>query len=333
MWWAAFKFTSCSALSALCDVLSCFRQILAINPAARTCFQLLLVAFARFAFVAAALHAVYALFFTGSKHKSCVIFLMAAYAIQFSTEPQWNPNYANLLVNRVVRHCFIRTVVPVARWWFSTVTVFDDLGKLAPSNDQFVFAVHPHGILPIATLCSLLEKSPANSFGGQFSRECRFLVASFCFWIPLYRDLILALGAVDASWKCASLHLKAGYSVVVVPGGVREAMLASEAEDVFVLEHRSGFIRLAKEHSVSVISILGMNENCAFYCLHLSFLKRVPIPLFLRRIPIAVIISRLLPDGCDPLASAHVYREKFLQLHRQYARRFSFPSVRLVKLI
>ena len=88
-------------------------------------------------------------------------------------------------------------------------------------KETYIFGLHPHGLLPFGGFSSFLASSGGdNSFTSLFPGiEVRLLVASFCFFIPIYRDILLGLGAVDASRFSADRVLESGYSVVVVPGG------------------------------------------------------------------------------------------------------------------
>jgi 2-acylglycerol O-acyltransferase 2 len=81
-------------------------------------------------------------------------------------------------------------------------------------DKSYIFGLHPHGILPLGGL------SGPNGFKALFPTiPFRVLVASFCFYMPVYREILLASGAIDASRFSAMRALKKGYSLVLVPGG------------------------------------------------------------------------------------------------------------------
>ena len=93
--------------------------------------------------------------------------------------------------------------------------------KIADLNPEqtYIFGLHPHGLLPFGGFASFLAAGE-NSFSTLFPKiDVRLLVASFCFLIPIYRDILLGLGAVDASRFSADRVLASGRSIVVVPGG------------------------------------------------------------------------------------------------------------------
>jgi len=82
----------------------------------------------------------------------------------------------------------------------------------------YLFALHPHGILPFAgvgnfsqNLNGLRDKMPGI--------EWRIIGASFIFYVPIYRDLCLGAGMCDASRYSAQEIVRKGMSVALVPGG------------------------------------------------------------------------------------------------------------------
>lgn len=59
-----------------------------------------------------------------------------------------------------------------------------------------------------------------SGFQGSFPGiNFRVLAATFCFYIPIYRDILLWGGVVDAARYSAQNILKSGYSLALVPGG------------------------------------------------------------------------------------------------------------------
>lgn len=85
--------------------------------------------------------------------------------------------------------------------------------------------------------------------------------ATFCFYIPGYRDLLLFGGVVDAARYSAKHVLASGKSLALVPGGATEALHCKPDIDVVYLKKRRGFIKLALETGASLVPVFSFNEN------------------------------------------------------------------------
>ena len=127
-------------------------------------------------------------------------------------------------------------------------------------NKTFIFAMHPHGFLPVATLVNILS-AVSNAQEIVFGKlTIRTLAASFCFYIPGYRDLLLAAGVVDAARYNARRVLDNGMSLVLFPGGATEGLYASPGNHTLVLRCRQGFIRLALETGSDIVPVYSFGE-------------------------------------------------------------------------
>ena len=150
---------------------------------------------------------------------------------------------------------------------------------------QYVFGWHPHGILLLGRL-SLYGGLWETLFPGL---DCRTLAASPLFWLPPMRDVVLLLGAIDASRKYAENALKKGQSVCVYPGGSKEIFYTDRdtKETKLVLRHRKGFIKLALKFGASLVPVYTFNEKNAFTTVRprTSFykilLKTLRVPFFI----------------------------------------------------
>ena len=132
-------------------------------------------------------------------------------------------------------------------------------------NQQYIFAVHPHGIhcLPLMMLSqkgSVFDRQYPNLVGSQLTGLC----ATVMFKLPLDRELFLCMGYIDASRSIASKALKEGRSLFVCTGGEEEAMLTEMGKDVVVLQKRKGFIRLALSHGASLVPVYGVGNSDLF---------------------------------------------------------------------
>jgi diacylglycerol O-acyltransferase 2, plant len=127
-------------------------------------------------------------------------------------------------------------------------------------------------------------------YGGVFEAlfpgiECRVLGASGVFKFPGSREFSLWLGAVDASPKIANEVMKAGYSCIVYPGGIKEQLGdpgkkgEKERTTTFELSDRKGFVRLAITHGTPLVPVCVFNERDAYHRVHfpaglVRFVKR-----------------------------------------------------------
>lgn len=92
--------------------------------------------------------------------------------------------------------------------------------------------------------------------------QLRCLAASMCFYIPIYRDILLAGGVCDASRYNARHLLHSGdVSVVLVPGGATEALYSGIGRNTVYLKRRLGFVRLAMQAGVPIVPVYSFGEN------------------------------------------------------------------------
>jgi len=217
--------------------------------------------------------------------------------------------------------------------------------KLCDPNRQYVVGVHPHGIhcFPLALLASpdtpfdvqfpgLVSKSsatttPKHPFTG--------LAATVMFKIPVVREFFLAFGYIDASRPVADAALRAGKSIFVVTGGEEESMYCTgKKEDVLVLSHRKGFIRLALRHGADLVPIFGIHNNDTFetYGFALGLRRwiqknlKIALPIFHGRwftplpykVPMKVIIGEPI-ETPKPKSPGEKPDEKVVdQFHQKY---------------
>lgn len=79
-------------------------------------------------------------------------------------------------------------------------------------GSQYLFTVHPHGILPFGSIFAVFSEL------GNFSKEfpgisVRCLAASFVFYLPIYRDICIAVGLIDAARYVARALLEGGMCI------------------------------------------------------------------------------------------------------------------------
>ena len=73
----------------------------------------------------------------------------------------------------------------------------------------------------------------------RVSPQVRSLAASVLFTIPLLRFITLMTGCVDASRATAVHNLKAGNSLIVLPGGEAEQLMTQKGVELIYVKKRS----------------------------------------------------------------------------------------------
>jgi 2-acylglycerol O-acyltransferase 2 len=126
-----------------------------------------------------------------------------------------------------------------------------------------VIAVHPHGIIGLGVIGNMAHITPERS-AQMGELDFRILTVGINFVLPLWRELILWLGFVDASRDSAAYLLRSGKSVVVVVGGASEALYARPGRAELVLRRRKGFVRLALRTGASLVPAYTFGENEAW---------------------------------------------------------------------
>jgi len=111
-------------------------------------------------------------------------------------------------------------------------------------NAQYIFGLHPHGILPWGGVLNLAT-NVNNSRKALNGVDFHFIAASFCFYVPFYRDLLLGGGICDAARVYAERLLCSGKSIGIVPGGATEALFARPFDNTVYIKKRRGFVHLS----------------------------------------------------------------------------------------
>ncbi|PRP88666.1 diacylglycerol O-acyltransferase [Planoprotostelium fungivorum] len=129
-------------------------------------------------------------------------------------------------------------------------------------NTRYVFGYHPHGIISHGALMNF------GTEGTNFSKvfkglKLRLLTLETNFRIPLYRDLLLALGLASVSLQSCThiLNMKTPTSIVIVVGGAAEALEAHARTNNLTLRKRKGFIKVAIRNGAPLVPVFSFGEN------------------------------------------------------------------------
>ncbi|KAG6381771.1 diacylglycerol acyltransferase [Boletus reticuloceps] len=83
------------------------------------------------------------------------------------------------------------------------------------------------------------------------------------FNVPLYREIIMALGISGVSKRSCSNILKrgAGQAIAIVVGGAAESLSARPGTADLTLRRRLGFIKIAIQHGADLVPVFSFGEN------------------------------------------------------------------------
>ena len=148
-----------------------------------------------------------------------------------------------------------------------TYSLINDSVKLEKNRDNntYVLGVHPHGLFPFGSVGSLAlpnnlkyieETTPILN-----SNYLKPGIASFCFYIPIIREIYLWLGAVDCSKPILKNLLLEGNSVAVFVGGAQEAQYSGIGSTKLILKNRDGIFKLALETGSSLVPVYTFGNN------------------------------------------------------------------------
>lgn len=82
------------------------------------------------------------------------------------------------------------------------------------------------------------------------------------FKVPLWRDMVKKMGAIDGLQEYAQEAMKQGYSILVFPGGGREVVKRKGEQYQLIWKERYGFLKLAKafDYEISPFVALGGDD-------------------------------------------------------------------------
>ncbi|KAJ7282078.1 DAGAT-domain-containing protein [Mycena rebaudengoi] len=131
-----------------------------------------------------------------------------------------------------------------------------------PADRPYVFGYHPHGIIGMGALATFATE--ATGFSAAFPGiKPHLLTLASNFKIPLYRDVILALGICSVSKRSCSNILQSGpgSAIIIVVGGAAESLSAHPGTADLTLRRRLGFIKLAIRHGADLVPVFSFGEN------------------------------------------------------------------------
>lgn len=138
-----------------------------------------------------------------------------------------------------------------------------------PIENRAIFGLHPHGLFPIGQLCNVTlyncgKKEISNICPQLRKNNIIGVAASFCFYVPLMRELMLFLGIIDCSRPNIDKALKDGKTIAVFMGGAKESIYSGIGRADLVIHGRRGIFELAIENGVHLVPTYTFGENNLF---------------------------------------------------------------------
>ena len=143
---------------------------------------------------------------------------------------------------------YIAAMGPLIRWmWPAT---FHDLDNL-PHDDR-ILVVANHSGMGAAELWTL-----ALAWYERFgvTRPIAGMAHPAGFRVPILREALQGLGAVEATRVGAAKARRAGVPILLFPGGDKEATRPVWHADRVDFAGRKGWIRLAREHGLTIVPL------------------------------------------------------------------------------
>ncbi|KAJ1936606.1 hypothetical protein EC988_008146, partial [Linderina pennispora] len=213
--------------------------------------------------------------------------------------------------------------------------------RLDPKQ-SYLLGIAPHGILAFGGQVAMGSQSSAlyRALEGTTVHVAALRPA---LTLPVFRDYLLALGAI-ASSRAAIRECLArgkGHSVGIVVGGAKESLYTNPGHRKIVMRHRKGFVREAIMAGAPLVPVYVFGENDIFTQVMHPPLRRLQkwlqtkvkfaLPVFYgrlgmvpRRSPLTVAIGTpiAVPKIEAPTADEidRVHADFILQMGRLYSR-------------
>mmetsp|Transcript_4766 Transcript_4766/g.7011 ORF Transcript_4766/g.7011 Transcript_4766/m.7011 type:complete len:357 (-) Transcript_4766:67-1137(-) len=204
-------------------------------------------------------------------------------------------------------------------------------------RDQAIFAVIPHGIVPVPLALATLPQEAHESFG-----EFRPVVASATRFLPGLKTVMGWMGSIDASKSAIEKALSKGERIGLSPGGIAEMFEnfpkpnRSRNEECVILKSRKGFVRMALKNNIPLVPIYCFGGSKTFRRLQLpsiveklSNFLRMSIVIFFGKYGLPIPLQKKLlyvlgepirmPKGASALdENSAQFRDLVDKVHKEF---------------